>query len=65
LQDYSQPKKSVTGPALMCRMVCLTGFMGSGKSTVGRMLASQLAWHFVDLDSEFERHTGLPIAQIF
>ena len=46
-------------------MVCLTGFMGSGKSTVGRMLAAQLAWHFVDLDSDIERQTGLPIAQIF
>jgi shikimate kinase len=65
LQDYSQPKKSVTGPAPECRMVCLTGFMGSGKSTVGRLLAAQLAWHFVDLDSEIERHTGLPISQIF
>jgi shikimate kinase len=65
LQDYSQPKKSVTGPAPERRMVCLTGFMGSGKSTVGRLLAAQLAWHFVDLDSEIERHTGLPISQIF
>ena len=46
-------------------MVCLTGFMGSGKSTVGRLLAARLAWHFVDLDHEIERHTGLPISQIF
>jgi shikimate kinase len=46
-------------------MVCLTGFMGSGKSTVGRLLAAQLAWHFVDLDAEIERHTGLQISQIF
>jgi shikimate kinase len=46
-------------------MVCLTGFMGSGKSTVGRLLAAQLAWHFVDLDTEIERHTGMPISQIF
>jgi shikimate kinase len=46
-------------------MVCLTGFMGSGKSTVGRLLAAQLAWHFVDLDSEIERHTSMPISQIF
>jgi shikimate kinase len=46
-------------------MVCLTGFMGSGKSTVGRQLAAQLAWHFVDLDTEIERHTGSPISQIF
>ena len=36
-------------------MVCLTGFMGSGKSTVGRLLAAQLAWHFADLDAEIER----------
>ncbi len=46
-------------------MVCLTGFMGSGKSTVGRLLAAQLAWHFVDLDAEIERHTGMQISQIF
>ncbi len=46
-------------------MVCLTGFMGSGKSTVGRLLAAQLAWRFVDLDTEIEAHTGLPISQIF
>ena len=39
--------------------------MGSGKSTTGRLLAAQLAWRFVDLDAEIERHTGLPIAQIF
>jgi shikimate kinase len=46
-------------------MVCLTGFMGSGKSTVGRLLAAQLAWRFIDLDSDIERHTGFPISQIF
>ena len=46
-------------------MVCLTGFMGSGKSTVGRLLAARLAWHFIDLDAEIEQHTGLQISQIF
>jgi shikimate kinase len=46
-------------------MVCLTGFMGSGKSTVGRMLAAQLAWHFADLDGEIEQESGLSISQIF
>ena len=46
-------------------MVCLTGFMGSGKSTIGRLLAAQFAWLFVDLDAEIERHTGLSISQIF
>jgi shikimate kinase len=46
-------------------LVCLTGFMGSGKSTVGRLLAAQLAWHFADLDAEIERESGLSISQIF
>jgi shikimate kinase len=46
-------------------MVCLTGFMGSGKSTVGRLLAAQLAWHFADLDEEIELGAGLSVSQIF
>ena len=54
-----------TGPVPECRVVCLTGFMGSGKSTVGRMLAAQLAWHFADLDAEIERESNLSISQIF
>jgi shikimate kinase len=46
-------------------MVCLTGFMGSGKTTIGRQLAARLGWHFVDLDFEIERQTGLSIVEIF
>ena len=53
------------GPVPEYRVVCLTGFMGSGKSTVGRMLAAQLAWRFADLDAEIERESGLSISQIF
>ena len=53
------------GPVPECRVICLTGFMGSGKSTVGRLLAAQLAWRFADLDSEIERESGLSISQIF
>src|SRR5271169_2249480 len=53
------------GPVPECRVACLTGFMGSGKSTVGRMLAAQLAWHFADLDAEIERESGMSISQIF
>ena len=48
-----------------CRVVSLTGFMGSGKSTVGRLLAAQLAWRFADLDAEIERESGLSISNIF
>jgi shikimate kinase len=39
--------------------------MGSGKSTIGRMLAAQLAWRFADLDEEIEQQSGLSISQIF
>jgi shikimate kinase len=46
-------------------MVCLTGFMGSGKSTIGHLLAAQLAWRFADLDDEIERESGTSITQIF
>jgi shikimate kinase len=39
--------------------------MGSGKTTVGTLLARQLAWRFVDLDDRIEASAGLPIPQIF
>lgn len=45
--------------------IYLVGFMGSGKSTVGRLLASRLGWAFVDLDDEIEREGGAKIADIF
>lgn len=43
----------------------LTGFMGSGKTTVGGLLAKQLGWEFVDLDHEVERRDGRAVAKIF
>jgi shikimate kinase len=43
----------------------LVGFMGCGKSTVGRALSGELGWSFFDLDDEIERREGLPIAEIF
>jgi shikimate kinase len=45
--------------------IYLAGFMGSGKSTVGRLLADRLGWHFVDLDEEIEEAEGMPIEEIF
>ena len=39
--------------------------MGSGKTTIGTLLARQLAWRFVDLDDLIEASAGLPIPQIF
>lgn len=47
------------------RLVCLAGFMGSGKSTTGRLLARQVGWPHIDLDKRIEESTGLEIPEIF
>lgn len=43
----------------------LVGFMGTGKSTVGRVLAQRLGMTLLDSDAEIERQAGMTIAQIF
>lgn len=45
--------------------IYLIGFMGCGKSTVGRALAEELGWSFVDLDEDIERGHNATIAGIF
>ena len=45
--------------------IFLIGFMGSGKSTAGRKLASHLGWSFVDLDEKIEKTEGMKIPDIF
>jgi shikimate kinase len=43
----------------------LVGFMGTGKSTVGRQVARQMDFEFLDSDHEIERLQGRPVSQIF
>lgn len=45
--------------------IVLCGFMGCGKTTVGRLLAEALGRDFVDLDEWIERKEGMPVAEIF
>ena len=45
--------------------IYLVGFMGCGKTTVGRELAQILEWEFVDLDDEIERRAEISISEIF
>lgn len=43
----------------------LIGFMGSGKTTVGRLLADRLGWPFADLDDDIEAREQSSIEEIF
>ncbi|MGH7814495.1 MAG: shikimate kinase [Candidatus Binataceae bacterium] len=49
----------------MTPKLIVTGFMGTGKSTIGSIVAKRLGWRFVDSDDEIVARAGAPIAQIF
>ncbi len=49
----------------MTQSVFLIGLMGAGKTTVGRILARELKYRFVDTDHEIETRTGVDIPTIF
>lgn len=56
--------QAAAGPHAPAR-ICLIGFMGSGKSSVGSLLAGLLGWEFVDLDALVEQRAGRTVAAIF
>ncbi len=47
------------------RNIVITGFMGTGKTTVGRLVAERLGRPFVDTDAEIVRRLGLSIPELF
>ena len=47
------------------RNLALAGFMGTGKSSVGQLVAGHLRFHFLDTDAVIESRAGKPISRIF
>ncbi|HOB21816.1 MAG TPA: shikimate kinase, partial [Bacillota bacterium] len=44
--------------------IALVGFMGAGKTTVGKLLAEKLRWCFFDSDEEMEKRTGSTVSEL-
>lgn len=64
--SQSEPTQSESDslPRSLRRLI-LTGFMGAGKSTIGRLLAERLGWDFLDLDQHLETRAGATIPELF
>jgi shikimate kinase len=63
LEGMTESATNLSGEPV--RRIVLTGFMGSGKSTVGPLLAERLAWPFLDADDVIVAETGMPIHEFF
>src|SRR5271163_5128749 len=63
-QIKPQTETMTEAPTHLKRLV-LTGFMGAGKSTIGRLLAARIGWNFLDLDAHLESRTNATIPQLF
>jgi shikimate kinase len=59
------PVTPVTARGNECRVIFLVGFMGAGKTSVGKSLARRLGWQFEDLDKRIETREANNIEQIF
>ena len=64
LQAEPTRPSSTTAPAEVRRIV-LMGYMGAGKTSVGRLLARALGWTFLDLDSHIEARSGASVPELF
>ena len=49
----------------MRKNIVLCGFMGSGKSTIGRLLSEKMGMRFIDTDTYIEQKEGMTISEIF
>ena len=51
--------------SLMKHNIILTGFMGTGKTSVGKRLADLLHWQYVDVDETIEKQVAMSISEYF
>ncbi|PYX66736.1 MAG: hypothetical protein DMG74_02980 [Acidobacteria bacterium] len=63
--SWHQPEPPAERSHILTRAVFLVGFMGSGKSSVGRALSRRLNWRFEDLDERVQARENRAIADIF
>ena len=60
-----KPQAGLSTPPSRIRSVFLIGFMGAGKTSVGRALSRRLGWEFIDLDERIQDRQGRSIEKIF
>ena len=46
-------------------LIYLSGFMGCGKSTIGKALAKELQYEYIDMDKFIEKKLSMPVSEIF
>ena len=59
------PSQDSSSTSALPRRIVLTGFMGSGKTTVGPLVARRLGWSFVDVDDVIAAEVGCTIPELF
>lgn len=65
VQDEVRRVLAVQNPAaLRANRICLTGLRGAGKSTLGKLAGETLGLPFVELNSEIETQTGMPLSEV-
>lgn len=65
MTDETPSSQGPRAPRQALTAISLVGFMGAGKTTVGRALAAKLGWEFIDLDDLIQARDGRAIPQIF
>lgn len=64
-RPHGRPKRSTVVQDPSANAIFLVGFMGAGKTSVGRVLGQRLNWIFEDLDDRIEAREGRTVTEIF